>query len=333
MISKLSGAADKTINPFNMTPNIRSRLRNAMTSAIAFGVTGSLMYMLFRSTETAPLLDALKKIGIFKAAVLIASGMFFTVFVHTDRLRWLLHSVGCDPGWRRMIEMRMGTMPLALVLPVKSGDFSRAFYLKNQTGLPLLRGMSIMTAEKTLGLCANFTLFAVAAMMLGKGYMQLHAAAAAAGAAALFALSVYLIENGFTRRGQVDQDQLRVRPEPMYFVTVFLYSIFALGSEIIITLLVFAMLKVPAPALEILYYLPLVQILSLLPISVRGIGVRENGYLFFLQAFAPKSVLVFAGLVVSVTIYIIPTIAGFAFTGSFLKKCVTSGEAANHSGK
>jgi uncharacterized membrane protein YbhN (UPF0104 family) len=269
-------------------------------------------------------LDALDKIGVFKAAILVACGMFFTVFVHTDRLRALLAAVNCNPGWQRLIEMRMGTMPLALVLPVKSGDFSRAFYLKNQTGLPLMRGMALMTAEKTLGLCANFTLFAAAAMMLGRGFMHLHAAAAAAGAAAMFAISVYLIENGFTRRGQADQEQQRVRPEPVYFAVIFVYSIVALGSEIIMTLLVFAMLGVPAPVLEILYYLPLVQILSLLPISVRGIGVRENGYLFFLQAFAPKSVLVFAGLTVTVTIYIIPTIAGFAFTQSFLKKCMAS---------
>jgi glycosyltransferase 2 family protein len=305
-----------------MTPEIKSRLRNGMASAIAFGVTGALLYALFQKTDPAPIAAALKKIGFLKAAILIAAGIFFTVFVHTDRLQRLLRAVGCDPGWRRMIEMRMGAMPPALILPMKSGDFLRAFYLKNQTGLPLMRGMALMTAEKTLGLCANLTLFAVGAMMLGKGFMNAYAAAAAAAAAALFAISVYLIENGFTRPGRVAEEQTVPRPPPAFYAFIYLYSVFTLGSEIIMTLLVFAMLGIPAPAIEILYYLPLIQILTLLPISVRGIGVRENGYVYFLQAFAPKSVLVFAGLAVSVTIYIIPTILGFFFMHGFLKKCM-----------
>lgn len=294
--------------------------RDRLKTAAALAVTAALLWLMISRAGWRDVSAALSRISPAHAVLIFAAAMAMTIGVHTDRLRAVLALGGCAMSWRQALWLRMGTLPLALVLPAKSGDLFRAFYLRTHHGASLARGAGIVVAEKMLAMAGTLTLVVLGAALGGGRGVQHEwalAGACAAGVAGFSAASYAILKKGFLKNAG------NAIPPPHFnraFIAAFAYSMLALAAESLVAWLALCALGHPVSAAAILFRVPLVQVAALLPFSMRGMGVREAGYWALLQGHATESALVSAGLVSSFCLYAVPTIIGLFFMQGFVAR-------------
>jgi hypothetical protein len=298
----------------------RATPRDRLKSVAALCVTAALLWYMIARVGWRDVAGALGRVRVADAILIFTVSMAMTIGIHTDRMRMVLRIGGCAMPWRKAIWLRMGTLPLALVLPAKSGDLLRAFYLRTHHGAGLARGAGIIIAEKMLALSGTLTLIVIGAALGGARRLSMPwvaAGAAAAGAAILVAASFYILKKGFLKNAQQAFPPSNFNAS---FPLVYAYGVVALAAESMVAWMALRALGEPVRPAVILFYIPLVQVAALMPFTMRGLGIREAGYWALMSTYASQSALVSAGLIASFCLYALPTLIGFLFMNGFMAR-------------
>ena len=265
-------------------------------------------------------------LGLWLAALLV---YLLTQVVSAVRWQALARLVGFDGGWGRYLAYCYIGMLFNLVLPTSvGGDVVRAWYLANQQGAAPAAGrrtaalLSVL-ADRVNGVLVLVALTVVAAACCPvplKPWIVGTVAAAAAGAAAAAAclplaprLQRLLPGNARLQR-LADGTRLYLRHRRvMAWVT--LLSLVVQVANVVVVWLAGEALGLPVPPLFYGVLVPLVTLLTLLPVSVNGMGLREVGTVALL---APLGVDPASAVTLSLLVFAVFTAASLSGLGFYL---------------
>ena len=224
---------------------------------------------------------------------------------------------------------------LNIILPSKLGDLSKAIYLKNYKICPFPYASGTVVYEKILDLLSIIIIFLFS--FLFKGNLTLDNQSQIFTSIFLIFLTIILLFNLHFLGDMI----LKLAPikyksivlsllkflkffktlkQSLFSIIFFLFFsiLFWAGHMFQIYLFILAAnIDITYP--QVLLYMPVVIVISLIPISLAGFGTREISLLYFFENLASPENIVLASLMISLR-YIIPGLFGFSLLLLFGEK-------------
>jgi len=266
---------------------VRRSLKCTVKTSLRIAVSISLLGWLVMSSDPQGIADAL--LDISPLAWVVAFGMYLASQVLSG-LRWaiLARTLDFSGQWTTYLGYYAVGMYFNLFLPTSvGGDFLKVFYLSRSESRRLRAAYSVL-ADRLIGLAAMFLLGA-GAVMLHRGLLPARFSTVLLGAGGLTLFLLFalprisrMISARWTEIGR-RIDILLVfwkRPDCITSAVGLSLVLQALGMGAV-ALLAHDMGLPPPPSFYFAAF-PLVAVLTLLPVSFNGIGIREGGFVYFL---------------------------------------------------
>jgi uncharacterized membrane protein YbhN (UPF0104 family) len=270
----------------------------------------------------------------FFTAILIA---FLTNFgVSAIKLKGILTKLGLPLNIREILFIKLGSIPLVATFPLRTGDLSKVAYLNKVFAFPANQGI----ASVILDLGGN--LIALSFMLLfGTLLYPLHFTEQKSSIITIIALFMFMLPFFIYSRNNIRTDNReeakkalsgkvkkalhdflsnfrKIGPMNAFFI-VGLSSIQMFG-ELLVFFLISKSLGLLIPFKSMLFFFPLINIISRLPVGFLGVGPREATVIIFFLAFAEKVQLLSLGMLYSLVEYVFPAMLGLIFLPFFVKK-------------
>lgn len=300
-------------------------------SVVIFITPVIIFIILFSKIDIFEFIRMFKKINpIF---FLIGTFVFLLTNLFIIPLQWLriLLVLGYSFSLKEAIFIKLGSYPIKAISPLKTGDLIRAIYLKKQKGIPFSMGaislyivfilnllvMVILMYSGYLffkkdffyiilfylGLLLSFTLVILTFRLVKRFILY-----TARKVNSRFYNSLEVILNIYRRFTLKDLSVL------------FIYSIVFWTCELFTFFILSKATGLNIPFRAILIFVPLIILISNLPISVSGLGTREAAILFWFSEFGSKERLLSAAILVSFVNIFLPLIISLFFIRGFLKR-------------
>lgn len=226
----------------------------------------------------------------------LAAALLYSFVVTVRKYRHLLGFMGVTISEAEARLIRVGSMSLKAVVPAKAGEFARAVYLNRVHDVPYGKGVFLIAFgyATRLPVLLSLSLAGAAALHSGLG------AAALAGLCGL-ALAVALLL-GKKYRPLVLYSLL----SELFLMANFIFAFMAFGIDI--------------PAGEFFLYVPLILILTGLPLSVMGIGVREASVAAAFAGAAAYPILLSCALAISFMESVLPLLLSTLLLKKFVSR-------------
>ena len=98
------------------------------------------------------------------------------------------------------------------------------------------------------------------------------------------------------------------------------YSLLLKGLELLDYFLVFKALGLDVPLKPLFLFVPLVMLVSEIPVTFLGLGTREAAIVLFFSPFGPLEKLLAVGILISFSEYLLPNFLSLLLTKRFLDK-------------
>jgi len=300
---------------------MNQKIINGLKIFIVFFIPLSIFYYLFEQISFNSILQQILKSNI--VILFFSLILSFTNNILLTSFRWkkILETIGYAIPYREVLLVKMGAEPFVGLLPMKTGEASRAIYLNkfqnvnfNDAIFSIFIGyiinFVILISYAILGLflflyhpiniSKNYTMFFPAICFLDRGVV--HKFKTWINKKIKFKRHLKNIKRvGFNR-------EILSISIIIWFVEIFnvYWLSIALGQEI------------PLPCF--MMFIPIIIITSHLPITIAGAGVREGLILLFFYHYAPPEHLLALGLLYSFVENFFPIMIGGLASGYFTKK-------------
>jgi uncharacterized membrane protein YbhN (UPF0104 family) len=259
--------------------------------------------------------------------------LFLAQVVSAVRWRLLAQLLGFESGLRDFIRFYFVGMFFNLLLPTSvGGDVVRAWYLDGGTGRKQPAFLSVFI-DRLSGLLILLALACVADLFCPiplPPWVRL-SVWATAGSAALGLLGLPLLARYFNDADRSDWKtilqswgyRLGFQPDRTDWKSILLittvFSLLVQASNVVLLWLIARAIDAPLPASYCGIVVPMVTLLTLVPVSLNGMGVREGGMVLFLTplGIAPATALTLAFLWFSVFVAVSFVGAGVYLCGNF----------------
>lgn len=265
-----------------------SRRRLLVGAKIA--VTGALLAALIHRTDLA---QTMRILGAADGRLVGLATLVYLGGQALNAIKWrtLAHAVGFRDGPLRFVEFfYVGMFFNVFGLGTIGGDVIRAFYLAGEGGRRTL-ALNTVLADRLNGLLVLVAIV-LAALLLFRDYdlpAALYWTVLAVGGGILVgwrlapSLVPKLLGRDHWLRTLVEKDLAPYWEDYGLLARSSVISIAFHVSQIVIAMLLTSALGIELPVSYFFIFSPLVNLLSSLPVSWNGLGVREGGYVFFLS--------------------------------------------------
>ncbi len=218
--------------------------------------------------------------------------LLVTQVVGSVRWRLFAHALRFTQSLPRMTGYAFIGNFFNLVLPTSmGGDVIRAWYLDGKSGRKLAAFASVFL-DRLNGLVVLIVMACTAVLLAPvelPAWIPLCVWGCAAGGIAGLATLFLCARFGGARFGRLPvkrvrqlRTMLQLLKEPRTFLAATLLSLFVQMASVGIVWLIGQGLRAPIPTAYYWILVPMVSLLTLLPVSINGMGVREGGVVLFL---------------------------------------------------
>ncbi len=310
---------------------------------ISLGVTGVLLALIFQKIEPARVLAALREARIVPLLGALTVSFLTNCLLAAIKWRRILVPLGLKISIRESFLIKMGSAPLKSLLPFRSGEASRVIYLKRRYGFSAARSAGSILLELFLNIFV-FLLFIVAGGLTCSGSPAALVTAPAlilAGGMAVFLAAGKAAPRRWVRTGlkRIPYPRFRGGLETLLtfhrffsrrdILAPFLYSLVIQGGKLLSFFLIAAAFRISFPPAVYLVILPFSILISTIPITFLGIGLREGSLVELIPLYSSRTAaLVLApALIFSLAEYLFPALLGLFWTGRFTRRLLgKSGE-------
>ncbi|MDD2806604.1 MAG: lysylphosphatidylglycerol synthase domain-containing protein [Elusimicrobiales bacterium] len=231
----------------------------------------------------------------------LAATLFYFFSVSVKKYQYLLAALGVSVSEEEARLIRIGSMPLKAVVPYKAGEFSRAVYLNRLHDVPYKKGV----------------------LLIVYGYATRVPVLLAASLGGLLALRTGLDARLIMAAGVLLCASV-LALDRKYWKLAF-YSVASEALLVASYALIFKAFGIGIPAGELLLYVPLILIMTGLPLSVMGVGVREAAIAAVFASRADFNTLLSGALSVSLIESAIPLLLSMLFLKKFVSGLAAGG--------
>ena len=299
--------------PVEKSSNVKSKRGMMIFSIARVLVSGFLIYWILRNTQLSEIFEAGRKANIW--LLIIAFLLHISGFViGAYRWRLLLRTRGSDASIHFLIKSYIVGVFFNNLLPSTIGGDAYRAYDSYRIGQSRSGAVVVVFLDRFLGLLALiiFALLAIlpASELTGnilmlRWWVLLGTAGMATAVLIIFMPPKWLQKvPAFLRRlpmgskpAALLEALLSFKGKRMVLAKALFYSFLLQANVVIYYYLISQSLQLPIPFVSFFLIIPLATVIMMLPISVNGIGVRENVFIFFVAAFGvlqPQAV-AFAG--------------------------------------
>lgn len=266
--------------------------------------------------------EVLKALGAGEPLLFALAVILFLSSIFLTALRWktLLGLAGCRKNYSFVLKTYLASVPIAKVTPSNTGDFIRAFYLKDE--LPMSKSAGIITAEIITDFIVLSLLALLGGIIMKAKVIIIASLLILAGAALFLIISARLKMFSKIKTARLGERienfsqiyRIILKNYPAIF-TVLFYTFLIWLIMILVFKILFLALGVNIAFLKILAVQSITVIFGLLPVTVSGVGLRETSMIFWYQGLASASSVLAAGLIYSfLALFFLPLLClPFAF--------------------
>ncbi|MCH7604798.1 flippase-like domain-containing protein [Patescibacteria group bacterium] len=225
------------------------------------------------------------------------------VFVRTQKWKDIVSSLGTGdvPFWS-LFAMYLKGLSLGLITPGKLGEFYRAKYLSEYLQIPLGKALWTVILEKGVDFLSDATVAIIGIIILSSVFGVETSFAGVLVLSVLIILGVLLLtKKNFTKwvfefgmklllpqgmrekAGELTRDfleEIRLLNKKLY-LRLLAYDAFSLTLIVVAHFFLALALSISISFWYLYIVIILVSMLTVLPVSVFGLGLREGGYIFF----------------------------------------------------
>ncbi|MCD4781356.1 MAG: flippase-like domain-containing protein [Candidatus Omnitrophica bacterium] len=319
----------------------RHLLRLILSFIIILAVTCVIFYYLKSVVDfqqTFQLISRVKSASLLTGiAISILLNIFLCAFIKQTILAYMNYPM----SYMNALFIRCGSLPYKLIPTVKNTEIFSVYYLKKYHHVPLIEGLLSNVIANIIHLITILIFFALGCLLYGMRqgeliiYQKYFMIMAVMGVVVMFSLCLFILKKEtakkilflfcFARESRLFQlfkknidlwHGLSLKKLLFLLVLSMGYQI----SELLICFVFARSYGLVIPLGALFLYMPLVVLLTQLPVSISGFGVREGAYIIFLAHFAPKETLLALGLLVFFVHQIVPVLLGLLFFVPFSHK-------------
>lgn len=321
-----------------MTAAVRSTGRRVAVAAVSLLGTAALIALILGAVDLREVADAAASASASWLLLAFTVAFFFKTVQSAETARWVLQGLGQRVLFAPLLAGTLGGLALREVLPSGTGNLSRAAYLVRRHEVPA-------AAAATAELAILWIKLAWLLLFCGIGIFATPEVAPAYAAVPGLGLLAWIGGTAFARplvrrarrwtdgrprlqRVATDLDESLYDLEPVACGMAALHTLLAIIGEWVVFALLLVALGHPAPIGSVVAFVPIIAILTKLPVSFMGLGAREGLVLVLFAPYAPGSVLVAAGLLSSLLDRIVPSVLGAVVTPVFVARIVEGRSSA-----
>lgn len=296
-------------------------------------LTAAVLAVVLVQARPGPVLDALVEASPWWIAAAAAAALAFNTLQSAEVLRWCLRGFGVRIPYAKALAATAGNMAIKAALPAQTGEIARVAWLQRSCGVEPLRSTAAIASLLWFKVAALVAMAAagLAAMAFEPRWLCTVVILLAAGTACV---PVVLLCTG---RSSVRADAAGWRrvpaaaaaavssAEPLPLAAGAALAAVSVGAEVAVFAMILVGLGGDADLPRILAFVPLVILGAKVPLTILGLGTREALVVVLLAGSGSSATLAAAGLSFSALEYLLPALAGLAFTWSYVRRIVGAG--------
>lgn len=292
-----------------------------------------ILYLLCRDLELSRIMQAIAQADGRLLTFAVLASFAMTAIAAPLFWKFLLRLFGCSIGFKESLFIKLAITPLKGIIPLKAAEALRCAYLKKRYNLPISQCLKMLLINFALSLLVLCSLCAIGLVANGRSSVLLQPAvlwALISIAAAVFLFYRFSLKStgrlaGMVLKISAAKDFLR-KTRLLLKLRILLASSSIEFLEIVALFLISRSIGIDIPFKMIFFVTPLVIIITNLPITIFGLGIREAAMLFLLKGAAPAEIILSCSLLYSLICYLLPALAGLSCTTLFLSKITDKAE-------
>ena len=311
-------------------PQPQAAPRNWLKGIALIAVSASLLTFVLTRVDLARVGRLLLGADPLLMAALLVFSLASAAVLPTIRWRITLRAMGYSLTFRQLLVCRLGAQPLKFSIPLKGGEAFRALYLRRRHGVPITAGLASILFDMFLVAIGQLSFLCVGALLAGSTAIR----SAVLPTFALFGLALILSSRHLQELGlrvaramsQTLHDKLAELAHgflrfPLHKkIELTAISLLVEFTEVFAMVICMAALGLSVPTWAIFVYMPVVMGLTLIPVTLRGLGTRELAVVMLFGAFASPEELTSAAVLFTVVEFVLPALIGCFFLSSFLSR-------------
>ena len=286
-----------------------------------------IFYYLFKQTSLTSVFQEIQQVNIFIFILTIIISIGNNVLLTAFRWKKILEKIGYNLPYRKVLFIKMGSEPFVGLFPVKSGELSRAVYLKKMDEV----NFDDAVFSIGIGYVLNF-LVLIGYTLVGGAYFYSKTFISSQSQAKMMFSVCFASQRFSENKGRLSRilawsdqkvnfrNHLCNAKRVLFDWRILLLSAIIWFNEIFNFYLLSISLGVELPLLLICLVIPAVIIISHVPVSIAGLGIREGLIFLWLANYAQPEHLLTLGLLYTFVEKIFPIMFGGLATGHFVGK-------------
>lgn len=299
---------------------IKKHTRLVLSLAISFII----LVVLFRNTSFAEVLNLIEKADFRIILIAFVISIFNGVFISSLRWKLILDKMDCDISWKESLFVKVASEPIISIIPFKAGEISRVLYLKRMKNMPYEKACFSIFIEYLL----NIFMLLFLVFLGGVFWLCQSKIFTLRGDISLFLCcsemrKIMPRNKWIGNLGKCFKDYFkgcRVFLGRKILCCSFLFGFF----ELVCVYLISKAINVDIPFFSILVYVPLIIVVSSIPVTFLGLGVRETTVVLLFLKYASSEKLLALGILYSFAEHILPLFIGLSLTSLFVNRIISS---------
>lgn len=285
-------------------------------------ITMLLFYLLFRRINFFSVLDSFKSAN--KVYLLIGISLSLLLpLVMARRWQVILRQMKCKISFSESFSIIMGVWPINAILPSKSGDLVKAYFLKDKLRASKTTGTILSERLLDLIMLASFSFIGL--ILFAQYYLLIIPLIIICGSLFFFILSRFNIrlpigEKWNQRINNIFLSLKTIRRNRYSFFKVIILTFISWYISMLQVKLFFLAFGVSVPILFIFGNIPISIFVGLIPITIAGMGTRDSAMIILFSLYAETATMLSIGLLYSLAAYWFLAIVGIPFTYHVIKK-------------
>lgn len=297
----------------------KNKITKIIKPLFFFAVTLLIFYFIFRKVDYFSLKEVLLNVK-WRYLVLAFLIVLLTLVLVARKWQAILGAMDYRLGFKESFRIIMAAAPISTVTPAKAGDLIRAYYLKDK--IPVVRVMGGVVAERFIDISILAFYSFLGAVFL-KNWLIIAISLSILFLIPLFFLVINRIKFPPGRwqeriEGFLHISKIFIR-EPKKLFPILFYGAFIWSLSILLAKVLFLALGADIPIFYVAAAFPLTLFISLLPITMAGMGTRDWAIIYFFSSWASPSVCLGVGLLYSLLAYWLLALLGLPFMKNIVK--------------